>query len=108
MWRRFKSLLSLLRSVVSHIVIEERFRAGSLRLGLISAGSAGGVEFDEVIDTRYSIIASTYELDGRRVSDVTDGEVSLGLLPTLERQREPKPPTCADSSSCDLSVHPSS
>jgi hypothetical protein len=108
MWRRFKSMLSLLRSVVSHIVIEGRLRAGILRLGLSIAGSAGGVDFDEVIDTRHSIFASACALDEPCVSVDTDGGILLEPLPTSERHHEPKPPTCVDMSLCDLLVHPSS
>jgi hypothetical protein len=83
-------------------------RAGNCRLGLSSAGSAGGVEFGEVIGARYSIsFVSTCELDEPCASDVTDGEVSL-VIPALERHRGPKPPTYATSSSYYLPVHSSS
>ena len=46
-----------------HIVIEGRLRAGSLRLGLSIAGSAFGVDFDEVTDTRHFVVASACTLD---------------------------------------------
>ena len=81
---------------MSHIAIEGRWRAGSLRLGLSIAGSTGGVEFDEVIDKQHSIFASACALDEPCVSVDTDGGISLESLPTLERHREPKPPTCSN------------